>query len=117
MTERTNHPGKNLGPMPFRKMPILSLAFIQRQERFAHEIDLSALPPLISGGDRKARSKAIAEQQSGLRTPRRVARNPWQAAYGALAVTCSHCRHCMLLDQEFDETILDMLCDRCHRTV
>lgn len=108
----TNHPVRFLGPMPYRKAPILSLAFIQAQERFANEIDLSSLPPLISGGDRKARGKAIDEQQSGLRARRRVERNFWLAAYGSLACTCPRCDHIMLLDEIDAETIT---CDRCHR--
>ena len=82
------------------------------------EIDLAALPPLISGGDRKARKKAADEQRSSFRAPRRVPRNPWLAAYGSLAVTCSHCGHGMLIDDEFDEAAFaELPCDRCHRPV
>lgn len=114
MSERTNHPVKALGPVPIRRTPIL-----QAQERLAREIDLSAMPPLISGGDRKARGKAVAEQRSSQHVPRRLDRlyrlrpNP---AYGSLAITCGHCRHGMLLD-ELDADPSEIICDRCRRPV
>ena len=114
----THHPVRKLGPVRYRQLPILSLAFIQAVARADMEIDLAALPPLISGGDRKARKKAIDEQQSSFRAPRRLDRNPWLAAYGSLAVTCGHCRHTMLIDDEFDAAAFaELPCDRCHRPV
>ena len=111
-TSPTNHPVRKLGPVAFRRIPVLSLAFIQAAARADMEIDLAALPPLISGGDRKARKKAIDEQRSGLRAARRVARNPWLAAYGSLLCTCPRCWHVMLIE-ELDAPTLT--CDRCKR--
>lgn len=114
---QTNHPVRFLGPMPYRRTPILSLAFIQAAARADLEIDLASLPPLISGGDRKARSKAIAEQQSSRRVGRRIDRR-WllrpDPAYGSLAVVCPRCRHMMLLDELDAETVI---CDRCKRPI
>lgn len=115
---QTNHPVRFLGPIPYQRTPILSLAFIQAQARADLEIDLSALPPLISGGDRKARAKAISEQRSSAHVPRRLDRcyrlrpNP---AYGSFAVWCARCRYQMLLDEIEDDATL--ICDRCHRPV
>lgn len=109
---QTNHPVQFIGLVRYRPTRILSLAFVQAAARAELEIDLSALPPLISGGDRKARSKAIAEQRSSLSAKRRHERHRWDnPAYGSWAVTCPHCRHGMFLD----EVDGDVLCDRCHR--
>lgn len=119
MSAGTNHPIKALGPVPYRRTPILSLAYIQAQTRLEREIDLSALPPLISGGDRKARGKAIAEQRSSAHVPRRLDRlyrlRP-DPSYGSIAITCGHCRHGMLLD-ELDADFSEIMCDRCRRPV
>lgn len=110
---RSNHPVIFIGRAEFRPTPILSLAFIQAQARFAVERDLSAEPTLLSGGDRKAQGKARAEQQSMLRTPRRVERNWWVSAYGMLDCVCPRCRKRQLLDEV--EPDAQIICDRCHQ--
>lgn len=111
----TNHPVRFLGPVPFRPTRILSLAHVQAAARAALEVDLSALPPLISGGDRKARAKAVAEQRSSLSAPRRIGRlyrlRP-DPTYDTFLVTCPHCRHSAYLDEWNGEPIR---CDRCQR--
>lgn len=118
-SQPTNHPVWFLGPMPFQRMPILSLDFIQAVSRAELEIDLSALPPLISGGDRKARAKAIAEQKSSRHVSRRLDRRyrlEPDPAYGCIGVWCCHCTHHMLLE-ELDAEPEEITCDRCHRPV
>lgn len=115
---KTNHPVSFIGPIPYRRTPILSLAFVQAAARAEMEIDLSALPPLISGGDRKARAKAIAEQQSAFRAARRIDRHfrlEPDPSYGSFAVWCDRCRYQMLLDDIEDDDVL--ICDRCHRPI
>ena len=111
----TNHPVAFIGPVPYRRRPILSLEFIQAQSRLENEIDLAALPPLISGGDRKARTKAIGEQRSAAHVPRRLDRRyrlrP-DPAYGSLMCGCPHCQHIMLIEELDAEAVT---CDRCKR--
>lgn len=110
---RSNYPVVFAGRVEFRPTPILSLAFIQAQARYAVERDLSQEPTLLSGGDRKAQGKAFNSQRSMLRTPRRIERNWWLAAYGSLDCVCPRCRHRMLLDDI--EPDAEVVCDRCHR--
>jgi hypothetical protein len=110
---RSNHPVIFIGRAEFRRMPILSLAFIQAQARFSVERDLSSEPTLLSGGDRKAQGKARQAQQSMLRTPRRVERNWWLPAYGWLDCTCPRCKKRMLLEEIEEDA--QVICDRCHR--
>lgn len=109
----SNHPVVFAGRVAFRRTPILSLAFIQAQARFAVERDLSKEPTLLSSGDRKAQGKAFDAQRSMLRTPRRVERNWWMPAYGMLDCTCPRCGHQVLLDEI--EPGCEVICDRCHR--
>ena len=111
----SNHPVIFRGRVAFQRMPILSLAFIQAQARFAAERDLSKEPTLLSGGDRKAQGKARAAQQTMLRTPRRVERNWWLPAYGALHCVCTRCRHQMLLDEI--EPDAEVICQRCRQAI
>lgn len=111
---RSNHPVVFVGRAAFRPTPIISLAFIQAQVRFAAERDLSKEPTLLSGGDRKAQGKARSAQQSMLRTPRRIERNWWLAAYGMFDCVCPRCQKRQLLDEI--EAGTEVICDRCHRT-
>lgn len=115
---QTNHPVRFIGPVPYRRTPILSLAFIQAAALAEMEIDLSSLPPLISGGDRKARGKAIAEQRSSLSAPRRIDRRYLlrpDPAYGSMAAWCRRCNYMMLFDGVDDDDAV--ICDRCKRPI
>lgn len=110
----TNHPVRFIGRVARVPTPILSLAHVQAVCRFEREVDLGSLPTLISGGDRKARQKAVDEQRSPLRAPRRVQRKPWLAAYGDLAYHC-RCGYTVLIA---DEGVYEPVeCDRCHAMI